>query len=156
MKVSSTSIRVCRVVNVPYFKINGPVFCCPLFFVENLNSQIRINKMGNEHTVDYHLSLLKQGYTLSHFYGLLRGLSLQNISWNFSQTCIYIPATMVLENRPLGESGVREGNGPPLILKSYFAKDVSLEMCLYVHLQGIENFFWSGIPIILLGALEKF
>ena len=63
---------------------------------------------------------------------------------------------MVLENRPLGESGVRERNGPPLILKSYFAKDASLEICLCVHLQGIENFFGSGIPIILLGALEKF
>ena len=47
------------------------------------NPQVRINKMVNEHTVDYHPSPLESTsrYTLSYFYGLLKGLhSLQNIS----------------------------------------------------------------------------
>ena len=73
-----------------YFKINSLIFCCPIFFEEYLNPLVRINKMVNEHTVDYHPSLSKliQGYTLSYFYRLLRGLSLQNISWIFPKTCI--------------------------------------------------------------------
>ena len=56
MKVSSTSILVHRWAYMPYFKINAPIFCCSLFFEDYLNSQVRINKMGNEHTVNYHPS----------------------------------------------------------------------------------------------------
>ena len=32
------------------------MFCCPLFFEGYLNPLVRINKMVNKHTVDYHLS----------------------------------------------------------------------------------------------------
>ena len=38
------------------FKINALHFCCSLFFEEFLNPQVRINKIVNEHTVDYHPS----------------------------------------------------------------------------------------------------
>ena len=41
-----------RCAYIPYFKINAPIFCCPLFFKEYLNPHVMINKM--EHTVDYH------------------------------------------------------------------------------------------------------
>ena len=42
--------------NIHYFKINPPIFCCPLFSKNYLNPQARINKMVNKHTVDYHPS----------------------------------------------------------------------------------------------------
>ena len=56
MKVFSTSIKVCRGACIPYFKIDTPILCCLLFFKEYLNPLVRINKMGKEHTVDYHPS----------------------------------------------------------------------------------------------------
>ena len=49
-------IQVCRGTSIPYFKINTPIFCCSLFFEEYLNPQVRMNKVVNEHTVDYHPS----------------------------------------------------------------------------------------------------
>ena len=49
-------VQVCIGAYIPYFKINSPIFCCPLFFEEYLNPQVRINKMVNKHTVDYHPS----------------------------------------------------------------------------------------------------
>ena len=49
-------IQVCRVAFIPYFKINAPIFCCSIFFEECFNPQVRINKMVNEYTVDYHPS----------------------------------------------------------------------------------------------------
>ena len=48
------AIQVCRGAYISYFKINAPIFCCPFFFEEYLNPQVRINKMVNEHTADYH------------------------------------------------------------------------------------------------------
>ena len=50
-------IPVCRGANTPYFKINAPIFCCPLFSENYLNTQVRINKRLNKHNVDYHPSL---------------------------------------------------------------------------------------------------
>ena len=44
------------VSNIHYFKINPPIFCCPLFSKNYLNPQARINEMVNKHTVDYHPS----------------------------------------------------------------------------------------------------
>ena len=41
------SIQVCRDAYIPYSKINASIFCF-------LSPQVRINKMVNEHTVDYH------------------------------------------------------------------------------------------------------
>ena len=85
-KVSSHGlIAVCRSVYIHYFKTNAPIFCCPLFSENYRNPQVIINKMVNKHTVDYHHSpsqLISR--TLSYFYGLLKGLSLQNLSRNFS------------------------------------------------------------------------
>ena len=51
------SIQVCRGAYFPYFKINAPSFCYFIFFEECRNPQIRINKMVNEHIVDYHPNL---------------------------------------------------------------------------------------------------
>ena len=39
---------------MPYFKINAPIFCCPLFSENYLNPQVKINKMVSKHTVYYH------------------------------------------------------------------------------------------------------
>ena len=44
---------MCRGVYIHYFKINPPIFCCPLFSQNHLNPPVRINKMVNKHTVDY-------------------------------------------------------------------------------------------------------
>ena len=48
-------MQVCRGAYI-CFRINAPIFCCSIFFEECLNPQIRISKMVNEHTVDYHPS----------------------------------------------------------------------------------------------------
>ena len=50
---SNTSVQRCL---YPHFKINNPIFCCPLFSENYHNPQVRINKMVNKHTVDYHPS----------------------------------------------------------------------------------------------------
>ena len=49
-------MQVCRSAYISYLKINAPIFCCSLFFEECLNAQVRINKIANKHTVDYHPS----------------------------------------------------------------------------------------------------
>ena len=42
-KVSANGlIPVCRGVYIPYFKINPPIFCCPLFSENYLNPQVRV------------------------------------------------------------------------------------------------------------------
>ena len=49
-------IPVCRGAYILYFKINAPIFCCPLFSENYFNLRVRINKMVNKHTADYHPS----------------------------------------------------------------------------------------------------
>ena len=53
MKFSSTFNTSVQRSLYPYFKINAPIFCCPLFFEEYLKPQVRINKTVNKHTVNY-------------------------------------------------------------------------------------------------------
>ena len=55
-KFHQPPIQACRSIYIPYFKINGRIFCCPLFSEKYLNLQVRVNKIGNEHAVDYHHS----------------------------------------------------------------------------------------------------
>ena len=50
MKFSST----CRGPYIPYFKISAPIFCCSIIFEECVNLPVKINKMVNEHTFNYH------------------------------------------------------------------------------------------------------
>ena len=50
-------ISVCRGVSIHYFKINPPSLFCPLFSENYVNPQVRINKMINKDTADYHSSL---------------------------------------------------------------------------------------------------
>ena len=72
-------IPVWRGVYIRYFKINPPIFCCPLFSENYLNPQVRINKMENKHTVDDHPSpsqLISRIHTL-YFYGLWRDFCLK-------------------------------------------------------------------------------
>ena len=38
-------IPVCRGVHIHYFKINSPIFCCPLFSGNYLNPQVRIMEL---------------------------------------------------------------------------------------------------------------
>ena len=54
MKFSSTSNTCAQRCLYPHFKINTVIFCCPLVSENYLNSQVRINKMVNKHTVDFH------------------------------------------------------------------------------------------------------
>ena len=52
---------VCRArgAYIPYFKISPTIFSCPLFSENYLNLQVRINKMVNKYTVNYHPSPLQ-------------------------------------------------------------------------------------------------
>ena len=59
-------IQVCRGVYIPCFKIDAAIFCCPLFFEEHLNAQVKINKVVNKHTVDYHPSPSELTSTIHH------------------------------------------------------------------------------------------
>ena len=56
MKLFSTPSASMQRYPCPHFNINAPIFYCPLSFEEYLNSQVRINKLLNEHTVDQHTS----------------------------------------------------------------------------------------------------
>ena len=93
---------MCKGAYIHYFKINSPIFCCPLFSENYLNTQVRINKMVNKRTIDYHSSL--SGLTLIHplmirFYRLLRALSLSRIFVKFSLKPVY--PTMIRENHQI-------------------------------------------------------
>ena len=90
-------IQVCRGAYILYFKINTLIFCCPHSFEENLNPQIRINKMVSEHTVDYHHSLSE---LVSRIYSLLfvwtlKGFISTEYFFNFFLKPVY--PTMVVE-----------------------------------------------------------
>ena len=56
MKILITPIQVDTGAHIPYYKINAPTFCYSIFFRECLNTQVRINKMVNKNTLDYHPS----------------------------------------------------------------------------------------------------
>ena len=60
-------MQVCRGAYIHYFKINASIFCCPLFFEEYLNPQVKINKMVNKYTVDYHPSSSELTSTIQPF-----------------------------------------------------------------------------------------
>ena len=47
---------MCRAPYILYFKISAPIFCCPILSENYLNPQVKINKMVNKPTVDYHPS----------------------------------------------------------------------------------------------------
>ena len=53
MKFLQPPVPVWGGTYIPYFKINAPVFCCPLFSENYLIPLVRINKMVNKDTVDY-------------------------------------------------------------------------------------------------------
>ena len=63
---------------------------------------------------------------------------------------------MVVENCLLDKGGGGSHALSPLLVKSYFARDVSLEICFCVILQAIQNIFGPSTPRILTRALEKF
>ena len=73
-------------VSTPYFKINTPLFCCPLFSNEYLNPQVRISKMENECNVDYQPSSsgVTSGISLPYFYRPFSALYLSRIFFEFS------------------------------------------------------------------------
>ena len=50
MKFFSISVQVHRGAYIPYFKINAPILCCPLFFEKYRNPQVKINKVINKDT----------------------------------------------------------------------------------------------------------
>ena len=54
----------------PCLKIKCPLYCCPLFLKKNFNPQVRVCKMVNEHSVNYHLNshgLTSRMHTLKFF-----------------------------------------------------------------------------------------
>ena len=74
-KVSANGlISVCKGLYINSFKINPPIFCCPLFSENYLNPWFAIHKIVNKHTAVYRLS---------YFYGLQRALSLLSLFWIF-------------------------------------------------------------------------
>ena len=82
----------------PLLESNALLFCCSLFFKEYCNMQIRINKMVNEESVDYHLSPLRliSKIHLSGFFCPLRALSFSEIFFEFALKSVY--PTMVREH----------------------------------------------------------
>ena len=48
MKFLQPPILVYRGAYIPQFKINAPIFCCPLFSENYLNPKVRINKMDKQ------------------------------------------------------------------------------------------------------------
>ena len=76
---------MCRGVYIHYFKVNLSIFCCPLFSENYLNPQVRINKMVNKHTVNYHPSP-SQIISKMHpviFLWTSKGFISPNFFWNF-------------------------------------------------------------------------
>ena len=54
----------------PCLKIKCPLYCCPLFFKKYFNPQVRVCKMMNEHSVNYHRNsqgLTSRMHTLKFF-----------------------------------------------------------------------------------------
>ena len=51
--------KICGFAHISCFKINPPIFCCPLFSENYLNPQVRISKMANKYTINYHPSPLQ-------------------------------------------------------------------------------------------------
>ena len=46
----------CTEVSISTISKSIPIFCCPLFSENYLNPQVKISKMVNKHTVNYHPS----------------------------------------------------------------------------------------------------
>ena len=79
-------IQLCRGTYIPYY---AAIFCSSLFFKEYLNLQVRINKMVNKHTPDYHPSpseLTSRIYLLVFLWTAKGNISLS--IYIFSQNCI--------------------------------------------------------------------
>ena len=105
--------------------------------------------MGNKNTVNYRTSLSKL-HSLIFLWTPKLFISPVHFSFSskfFSYLCIY----------PINH-GCRHGHGghgSSLFLNPYFARDVFLEICFCVILQGIKNFFGVGIPRISSGGMKK-
>lgn len=80
---------------------------------------------------------LSQMWHSTYFLSFLRHLSISNIS--LSQTNILLPAGPPMKAEP---------GGPwlPLFLKSYFARDVFLQIHFCAVLQSIQTFFAPALP----------
>ena len=79
------------------FQSQSPSFCCPLFSENYLNSQARIKKIVNKHTVDYHPSLsqlISRIHTLI-FLWTPKGFISPRIFLDFFPKPVY--STMVME-----------------------------------------------------------
>ena len=90
MKLSSTKSAGVQSVCIPYFKINTLIYCCPRLFEEYLNPQVRINKMVNDHSVNYHPNLsglISRIDPLKFLWIHYRFISPEYLL-SFSQTCI--------------------------------------------------------------------
>ena len=94
MKFSSTSNTKVQSCLYPLFQNQCPHFLMSalfwkLFSENYLNPQVRINKMVNKHTVDYHPSPSQISCKGTPFHISLDsggGLSLQNLSWVFPKS----------------------------------------------------------------------
>ena len=75
-----------RAAYIPYFKISPTILCCFIFLEECLNPQVR-------RSISYYASPSEfiSRYTLLYFYELIRGLSLENISWFFFSNLYILP-----------------------------------------------------------------
>ena len=56
LKFLQPPIPVWRGACILYFKIIVPIFCCPFFSENYLNSQVIMNRLVNKHTGEYHPS----------------------------------------------------------------------------------------------------
>ena len=84
---------VCSSCMNPYFKINTPLFCCPLFFKECLNPQVRIKKMANEDSANSYLVSFGRNIKDTSSHISIKSLGLYPSSENLSNFFLklYIP-----------------------------------------------------------------
>ena len=114
-------MQMCRGPYIPFFKINAPIFCCPLFFEEYLNPQ--------DHPLIF-LWTRKECISAEYFL-------------NFFSNLYLLPWLRKQAPRWRGEG---KGTCPPLFMKPCFSRYIFLEICICVILQGIQNFSGPGTP----------
>ena len=129
--------------------------------------------MGKKYTVNYHPSpskLTSRVHPLIFLWTPRRFIFPEYFSKSFSNLHIY-PTNHGCRKQASQRGGRGKGgaggHGPPLFLKPYFARNIFLEICFCVILQGIQNFFlapafpkscqgpWKSFKFMVLRLLKE-
>ena len=121
MKLFPTPIHVSRCASMSYFEMNALFFCCPLFFEEHLNLQVRINKIVKKPP--------GQDQQNSKQWQLPSWYSKNNFKDTFSHICIILL-------RALSQSGIVEFSVEPIYPNMGNFSNSWYSDYWKVHLQG--------------------